>query len=164
MDRAIRLLWLLASIAFAPSAVMAHSYIVGALKIEHPWSRPTPISALTAVGYLVISNTGAAPDRFLGGKSPFAAQIQIHLMSMDRGIMRMRPVDGGMVLPPHGTVRFEPGGYHLMLVAPKRPFRIGDRIPATLLFARAGALHVEFYVQAEAPGDGQDRMSGMGSH
>ena len=164
MDRVIRLLSLVAMLAIAPLAVLAHSYTVGALKIEHPWTRPTPMSAPTAAGYLVITNSGATPDRFLGGKSPLAARLQIHLMSMDGGIMRMRPIDAGLVLQPHGTVRFEPGGYHLMLIAPKRPFRIGDRIPATLMFARAGALRVEFYVQAEAPVDSQDRMSGMGSH
>ena len=127
--------------------VTAYGHALSALKIEHPWIRPTPVSAPTAAGYLVITNTGAAPDRFLGGTSPLVALIQIHLMSMDGGIMRMRPIVGGLVLPPHGTVRFDPEGYHLMMVAPKRPFRTGDRIPVTLRFARAGAVHVEFKVQ-----------------
>ena len=164
LNRLFPVLSLVACLVIAPMAVMSHNYAVGALRISHPWIRPTPISAPTAAGYLIISNTGSAPDRFLGGASPLAAQIQIHLMSVDGGIMRMRPIAGGLVLPPHSTVRFEAGSYHLMLVTPKRPFRTGDKIPVTLQFARAGAVHVEFQVQTEHPVDAGNRMREMDMH
>ena len=72
-------------------------------------------------------------------------------MSMDGGIMRMRELPDGLVLPPGATVRLEPGGYHLMLIGPKAPFKVGDHITATLKFAKAGSIKVEFYVQTAPP-------------
>jgi copper(I)-binding protein len=141
----------LALAAGVPATVAAHGYTLGALKIGHPWARPTPNGAPTAAGYLTVTNTGAQADRLLGGSSPLAERIEVHQMSMDGGIMRMRELPGGLALAPGATVRLEPGGYHLMLVGPKAPFKVGDHIPATLKFARAGAVKVEFYVQASPP-------------
>ncbi len=143
---------ILLSVAAAP--VAAHEYTVGALKIGHPWSPPTPTGAPTAAGYLTVTNTGTKPDRLLGGVSPMAAKIEIHSMSMAGGIMRMRDVSGGLAIQPGQTVKFDPSDYHLMLIAPKQPFKVGDHIPATLRFAAAGEVKVEFYVQAQAPQSG----------
>jgi hypothetical protein len=134
-----------------PAVAFAHGYVLGALKIGHPWARPTPPGAPTAAGYLTITNTGAAPDRLLGGSSAMAAGMELHQMSMAGGVMRMRLLTDGLTIPPGATVRLEPGGYHLMMVGPKTMFKIGDHIPATLNFARAGAIKVEFYVQASPP-------------
>ena len=48
----------------------------------------------------------------------------------------MRPVAGGLTIPAHGSVQLAPGGYHLMLIGPKRRFVVGNQVPATLRFAR----------------------------
>ena len=132
----------IALIAAAPFAASAHSYTLGALQIGHPWSRPNPPGAPTAAGYLTITNTGKTPDRLLGGSSPVATKIEVHEMSMTGGIMRMRPVAGGLVLPAGQTVKLEPGGFHLMIIGPKRAFKVGDHIPATLRFEHAGEIRV----------------------
>ena len=49
------------------SAAQAQEYKVGALVIDHPWTRATPKSASVAGGYVKITNTGSAPDRLIGG-------------------------------------------------------------------------------------------------
>lgn len=157
----------LSLIAIAPLGVMAHDYSAGGLRIGHPWSRPNPPGAPTAAGYLTITNTGRQPDRLLGGLSPLVGRIEVHEMSMAGGIMRMRPLPYGLLLAPGATVRLEPGGYHLMLIGPRRAFRVGDRIPATLRFERAGDVRVEFEVQAgagakPAPMGSMADMPGMG--
>ena len=149
--------------AAAPFAASAHSYAVGPLQIGHPWSRPNPPGAPTAVGYLTITNTGRTPDRLLGGSSPLAAKIEVHEMSMTGGIMRMRPVAGGLLIPPGQTVTLAPGGYHLMIIGPKQGFKVGDHIPATLRFEHAGEVKVEFYVEAASASAGQS-MPGMVMH
>jgi copper(I)-binding protein len=70
---------------------------------------------------------------------------------MAGGIMRMRPVTGGVALAPGATLTLAPGGaYHFMLIRPKRPLKIGDRVPATLTFAKAGAVKAVFVVQAQS--------------
>lgn len=142
----------------APSAARAHDYSLGALKIGNPWSRPNPPGAPTAAGYLTITNTGRDTDVLLGGSSPLAGKIEVHRMTMAGGIMRMRPVAGGLPIRPGQTVNFDPDGYHLMLVDPKRQFKVGEHIPATLRFQRAGQVRVEFEVLAVTP-SGEHPMS-----
>lgn len=155
----------LALTAIVPNITHAHGYVLGALKIGHPWSRPTPNGAHTAAGFLTITNTGSQPDRLMGGSSPAVSQIQVHQMSMDGDIMRMRELPDGLTLPPGTTVRLEPGGYHLMLIGPKSAFKVGDHIPATLKFAHAGSIKVEFHVQAAPPpAEDQAPMGKMDMH
>jgi copper(I)-binding protein len=139
-----------ASILAAPLAADAHAYDQGPLHIGHPWTRPTPGGAPTAAGYLTVTNHGAAPDRLLGGVSPLAKSIEPHTMSMSGGVMRMRMLPGYDIAP-GATLTLAPMGDHLMFVGLKRPFKAGERVPATLRFARAGAVKVEFVVQADAP-------------
>jgi copper(I)-binding protein len=140
----------------------ARDYTVGALKITHPWSRPTPPSALSAVGYLTIVNRGSSPDRLIDGASPAADKLEIHKMSMAGGVMSMRAVEGGVVIPPEGSVALAPDGYHLMLVGPKRPFKAGDHIPIELRFEHAGTVKLD--LEVEAPADSGMSMPGMDMH
>jgi copper(I)-binding protein len=154
---------ILALSLFSTSA-LAHGYTLGTLQIGHPWIRPTPLGAPTAAGYLTVTNTGATPDRFLDGSAPDAAKIEIHGMSMAGGIMRMRPVAGGLALPPGQTIKLAPGGFHLMIIGPKHAFKIGDHIPAMLRFQHAGEVKVEFYVQADPPEAGGSAPMKMDMH
>lgn len=59
---------------------------------------------------------------------------------------KMRPVPA-WVLPANGQVKAEPGGLHLMLLDLKQPLKVGDRIPVTLKFERAGSVNVEAVVE-----------------
>ena len=128
----------------------AHEYRVGDLAIDHPWTRAVGTAAPTAAGYMVIRNTGAAPDRLVAAETPRATRVELHEMSITDGIMRMRPIAGGIALPAGGEVRLAPGGLHLMLIGPKGGFEQGVRVPTTLVFERAGRITVELAV--EAPG------------
>ena len=130
------------------AAAAAHGQTLGGLRIDHPWIRATAAGAPTAAGYLTVTNTGGTPDRLLGGSTPAARGIEIHVTSMAGGIMRMRPVVGGLPAPAGRTVTLAPGGYHLMIVGPKQAFRVGERIPVTLRFEHAGAVKVDFHVEA----------------
>ena len=115
------------------------------IEIEKPWSRATTPGAKLAAGYMVIRNGSAAPDRLIGASSPLAARMEAHVTVQDGEIMRMRQVKGYDV-PANGSFELKPGGAHLMFVDIKRPFKDGDKIPATLRFAKAGEIKVEFQV------------------
>jgi copper(I)-binding protein len=141
----------------------AHAYDLGRLHIGQPWARPTPNAAPTAAGYLTVTNHGTTADRLLGGTSTAVGAIEPHSMSMNGGIMRMRRLPDGFEIAPGSTLTLAPGGDHLMLVGPKRPFKLGDHIPATLRFAHAGQVKVDFVVQADAAGAAQ-AMPGMDMH
>lgn len=124
------------------------SVMAGNIMIEAPWSRATPPGAPTGVAYLTITNHGAVPDMLVGGSTPAAAQLQIHQTSNTGGVMSMRPV-ANLPIPAGGSVRVAPdGAYHLMLAGLKAPLKQGMRVAATLNFARAGSVQVEFPVEA----------------
>jgi len=75
--------------------------------------------------------------------------------------MRMRPLAGGIPLPPGQEVRLAPGGLHLMLIGPQGAFVQGSMIPLTLVFERAGRVQVELAVQGAGARDaGAGRHSG----
>jgi hypothetical protein len=76
-----------------------------------------------------------------------AAEVQLHTMTMDGGVMRMRQVEGGIAVPARGTLELKPGSYHIMFMGLKRQLRQGERFPVTLRFQRAGSVTVQFAVQ-----------------
>lgn len=134
------------------------------LHLSQAWSRATPPAAATGAGYLTISNTGKSADRLIGGSTSVAAKLEIHEMSMTGGVMRMRPVAGGLAIGPGQSVTLKPGGYHLMLIGLKRPLKAGERVPVTLTFERAGAVRIELDVRGpdgRSVGD-HHAMPGMG--
>ena len=53
---------------------------------------------------MTITNTGSEPDRLIGGATPVAGRFEIHEMKMDNGVMKMRPVEGGIEIKPGQTV------------------------------------------------------------
>jgi periplasmic copper chaperone A len=136
---------------------------VGDLVITQAWSRATPGGAKIAGGYLTIENKGAAPDRLLGGTADIAGKIEVHEMAMNNGVMTMRPLDKGLTIEPGKTVKLAPGGYHLMIMDLKGPFKQGDKVPVTLEFEKAGKVALPLDVQgvgAQAPA-GTDHPGGQ---
>ena len=117
------------------------------LEISQAWSRATPASAPVGVGYLALTNRGAEADRLLGGATEVAARVEVHEMSMDGGVMKMREVAGGLEIKPGERRELKPGGHHLMLIGLKRPLKEGERFRVELKFEKAGAREVEFAVQ-----------------
>src|SRR5262249_31189687 len=100
---------------------LAADYKVGALEIRQPWTRVTPPTAQAGGGVLVVTNTGATPDRLVAAKSPTAERVEVHEMKMDGNVMRMRAVEKGVEIPPGGTVELKPGGLHVMFMGLKAP-------------------------------------------
>lgn len=127
---------------------LAHDYKLGALEIAHPWARATPPSAPAGGGFLKITNTGTTPDRLISASSPGADIVQVHEMKMDGSVMRMREVEKGLEIPAGGSVTLAPGGYHLMMMGLKAPFKQGAAVPVTLVFEKAGKIDVELAIVA----------------
>jgi hypothetical protein len=128
------------------SPAMAHDYTVGALKIDHPWARATPKGASIGGGYMTVTNTGAEPDRLVGGSTDISKSFEIHEMSMDNGIMKMRMLPKGLEIKPGQSVTFKPGSYHVMLMGLKHQLVEGRHFKATLQFEKAGKVDVDFII------------------
>lgn len=136
----------IAAIALA-SPVLAHEFRIGTLAIAHPWSRQTASGQTTGGGFMVIKNNGRVADRLVAVASPVAT-AGLHSMSMQGGVMRMRPVTGGLAIPAGGTLELLPGGYHIMLTGLKAPLTLGRVVPLTLRFQRAGTITVQLKVES----------------
>lgn len=130
------------------TGTLAHGYKSGSLSIKHPWSRETSAGQSVGGGFMFVTNTSAKPDKLVSASTKVAREVQLHTMSMDGGIMRMRQVNGGIDVPAKGTLELKPGGYHLMFMGIKRPLKKDERFPVTLKFQNAGTLKVHFAVQA----------------
>jgi copper(I)-binding protein len=109
-----------------------------------------------------ITNTGTAPDRLISGSSDIAPTFEVHEMTMENDVAKMRPVKDGLEIKPGETVELKPGSFHVMFVGLKKPLPAGDHIKATLTFEKAGAVDIEYDVRplGASPGD-KGAMPGM---
>lgn len=137
------------ALALAALSTTAHSFKLGDIDIGHPYARPSVPGQQLGAGYLKLTNKGA-DDRLVSAASPAAASVEIHSMTMDGDVMKMRQVEA-INLPGGATVKLQPGGYHLMLMGLKAPLKAGDKIPLTLKFEKAGEVVVTVNVEVPKP-------------
>jgi hypothetical protein len=126
---------------------VADDFQLKSMRVSNLFVRATPPGATVAGVFMSIANQGKDADRLVGVASPAAAQVEIHEMAVDGGMMKMRAVQG-IELKPGATVQLRPGGYHVMLEGLKQPLKQGDQISLKLTFEKAGTL--EFMVKVEA--------------
>lgn len=124
----------------------AHSFKLGEITIGHPYSRTTAAGQASGGGYLKLENKGA-DDKLLSASADVAASVELHSMSMEGDVMRMRQIDN-IALPQGKTVELKPGGLHLMLVGLKAPLKNGDKFAMKLKFEKAGEVTVTVNVEA----------------
>jgi periplasmic copper chaperone A len=134
------------AVSALPAAIAgAQDYKAGSIEVDKPWSTATPRGASVAAGYMTIKNTGT--DRLTGASTAVAGKVEVHEMTMDNGVMRMRPVAGGLEIKPGQTVELKPSSFHLMIMNLKGPIQQGKPFEAMLMFAKAGPVDVEFAVE-----------------
>jgi copper(I)-binding protein len=152
----------LALAQLAAPAAQAADYDVGSIHIAQPWARATPKGATSGAAYMTITNKGSTSDRVNCVSSDASGQCQIHSMTMEGGVMKMRPVEDGLEIKPGETVTLQPSGFHVMLVALKHPLEKDQTVKATLRFDHAGTVDVEYSVAAiGAPAPGAAAGGGM---
>lgn len=123
------------------------------LQLSNAWVRATPPNASVAGAFLEIRNTGKQSDLLLSAETDIAERVEIHEMKMAGDVMQMREVTGGLAIPTGKSLSLKPGGFHLMLIAPKRPLTEGERVEITLRFAKGGEMTAVFAVRRQAPAD-----------
>ncbi len=118
--------------------------------IEQPWVRAAPPGAASLAGYLVLRNPCAAPVEVVDVESKDFGMPMIHRTVEEGGMSRMRPA-GKLVLAPGDSLRFEPGGLHLMLMRPLRPLAEGDVAGVRLVLADGRRVYADFPVRRAPP-------------
>ena len=138
---------LLAMLAALPMTGQAQppAATAGGLTLETPWTRAAGAGGQGA-GFVTIRNARPA-DRLLSASTPAAGRTELHTMLRDGDIMRMRQVEA-IAVPAQGAVALAPGGLHIMLIGLTRALAVGESIPLTLVFERAGAITLNLDVRA----------------
>lgn len=114
--------------------------------VADAWCRAAPAGAMAGGCYVTL--TAAADDRLVAVETSAARRGEIHTMSMDGGVMRMRKLADGVALPAGQAVALKPGAEHLMVIGPKIALKPGARVPLTLKFAKAAPVTVQAEVRA----------------
>ena len=109
------------------------------------------VPGMTATGgYLAIANKSDADDRLIAVSADFAEKVEIHRMINDDGVMKMRPVAGGVVVGAGDIILLQPGGLHLMFMGMTAPLNPGDMHHVTLDFASGAMKRVQAMVKKPA--------------
>ena len=139
--------------------------------VSDVWARESAASADTGVVYLKIENTSSTIDKLFSASvsQNFAKSSSIHetvmgdgstssTMAMDStssstmgsgssSMMTMKEVSS-VTIPANGSVAFEPGGYHIMLMGLTEPLKNGQKFEMNLGFLNGGIIKVTATVKS----------------
>lgn len=126
------------------------------VSVANAWVRPPAPGQTTASAYVELTSTRDAA--LVGAGSAAAARVEMHSMTVDGGVMRMRALPR-IELPAGQTVKLAPGGIHLMLIDLKQPLKAGGTVPLVLSVQATGpssgtslrTLNVQAEVRTAAP-------------
>jgi copper(I)-binding protein len=149
MKKALSALFI-ASLFVASSTYASNETKVGPLKIENPQARSTVPAQNMSGGFMKIENDGTAADKLISASSSVSKSMELHTMSMDNNVMRMREVKS-IDLPAKSKVELRPGGLHLMFIDLNQQLKAGEIIPVKLKFEKAGEVEVKFQVMGTKP-------------
>ena len=139
---------MIAALLLVPSgACLAHGTTIGDVIVDHPYAvisaGPEPS---VSVHFRALKNRGDAPDRLLSATTPAARRARLQVLA-GADPAGFRDADG-IELPPGAQLPFRHDGtMRLLLEAPVRALRVGDRFPMQLHFLHAGKADVQVWVQ-----------------
>jgi copper(I)-binding protein len=116
------------------------------LDVQDPWIREAPPGAMMMAAYAKLANQGSHALSIDGARGDDFASVELHRTVVDKGMSLMKSGQA-LTLAPGAHAALEPGGWHLMLVEPKRALKGGDRVPLTL---RCGARDSTFTFTVKA--------------
>lgn len=110
------------------------------------WTRQTPGSDVAAV-YLTLQNPTKQLITVVSIASSAASMAMIHETRTEGGISKMRAHEQ-LVIAPGETIKFEPGGLHVMLHGLSQPLAVGQNIPLVIQLADGTKVSVAAVVRA----------------
>ena len=115
------------------------------LKITNNWVRATQDGQDVGAAYMTLaSNTDTTLTRI---ESAVSDSIEIHSMTMDKGVMKMRMLEQ-LDLKANQPFELAPGGFHLMLFDLKKNLTAGEQVDFTLHFKDAQGKETKMTVQS----------------
>lgn len=135
------------SFAVLVACSFAASVLAQPVSVKGAWVRAPAPGQNVAGAYMEI--TGGTHRWLISAASPVAARAELHAMTLDGGVMRMRQVEK-IGLPGGKAVKLAPGGLHIMLTGLKQALKRGDKVSLTLTVLRDDPMNrAVITVQAE---------------
>ena len=133
------------SVAAALVLAVVPSVAAAQVAITDPWVRGTVAGQRATGAFMKLTATGN--QKLVAAASPVAKIVEIHEMTMDAGVMRMRAIPK-LDLPAGKPTELKPGGYHVMLMALDRTLAEGEIVPITLTFEDASGKRQSVEIKA----------------
>jgi periplasmic copper chaperone A len=144
-----------------PEMVMEWDEACRGVHVVDAWARATMPGMPTSAAYALLLNLTATDELLVSANTAAAEVVELHEMVVDEDdVMRMRPLEAGIVVPAGGAALLKPGGLHIMLIDLTTALEAGDTIEVMLNFAASG--HVTVDVPVREPQ--AMPMGGMGDH
>ena len=120
------------------------------INISHAWVQEAPPSAEVLAGYMDLQNQSPQAQTLLGARSADFKSVMLH-QTVTKGGMTHMNHSPQIEIKAGSTLQFSPGGYHLMLMNPKKPLHQGDQVQITLEFQSGLAFPVIFKISKDRP-------------
>jgi len=116
------------------------------VSVRDAWVRETPPGVHMMAGYMVLQNNTSRSQVLVAASSSGFETVMIHRTIVKDGLAGM--VHASQIeLAPSARLILAPGGYHLMLMNPKRTLRAGDAVVINLEFRGGLVLPVAYEVR-----------------
>ena len=151
------------SLVFLLLSIIASTVSAAAkLEIHDAWVREAPPNAEAMAAYLTLHNHSSKTYTLVSVSSPDFVQAMMHRTEQQDGMTTMLPISR-VIISPNGSVSFQPGGMHLMLMKPKKHLVAGDKISLTLFFSDESSMKINLSVKKDATEDdhAMDHMEHM---
>lgn len=119
--------------------------IAAPLQVSGAWVPPAEETGADVPLYLTVENPGGAPDALLRVRCPVAHFTEKRTVDKGEGGTAHREVNS-IPVPADASLRFEPEGFHVVLLQTTQPLRPGDTFSCALSFKEAGRQEVEVRV------------------
>ena len=146
---------LLSSVVFTTGAV-AHNHNAekskqqqADIEISQAWARALPPVVPNGAAYFTLVNHSNKDIVLTGVSSDIAKHSMLHESYFDDDKVAMRHIEE-LVVKPHKSVTFKPGGFHVMLMGLKKPLTKGGEFTLSLLFKNGSKITTQVKIKDAA--------------
>ena len=120
------------------------------MHVSHAWVQEAPPSAEVLAGYMDLQNQSLQAQTLLGARSTDFKSVMLHQTVSKGGMAHMNQTPQ-IEIKPGSTLQLTPGGFHLMLINPKKRLKQGDQVEVLLEFQGGLVVPVKFKISKERP-------------
>ena len=120
-----------------------HDHHSDVLMVKDVVIRATTPNAGATAAYGIIHNHSDIDDRLIGAEVSFARKVEIHEMKREGDVMKMREIEGGLLIPAGAIVALAKGAEHVMIMGLSGPITMDGSYQISFEFEHAGIITVE---------------------